>query len=538
MKKTVLPLPRIMVALVASLAAMGISAAEPERARLLVGIVVDGLESDYLELLRDRFGDGGFRRLEREGVTIANADYGMPMDAAAASAILATGASPSLSGIAASEHYDREALRPVSVYADAAVLGNFTSTPYSPAALRLSTLSDEARIADGGTNLVYAVGMDPAQVLALGGHAANASIWLDDKTGNWASSTYFSELPNTVSMRNRTRPLSLRMDTMSWTPSLAPAEFPALPDYLRSYPFRYVFPKANPKRLDMFKASPLANREVNELALELISSLKMGEHEGVTDVINIAYSLEPYTFGKNPDTRMELMDSYIKLDRNLEQLFNTIDGSVGLGNTVVYLAATPPTGRSKRDDERWNIPYGEFSTRRAVSLLNVYLIARYGNGDYISAYHNRQFFLNRELLSSLNLDVEAVSADAAAFLARMTGVDRAYTLTQIVAGQAGEHSEILRRNTFIPHAGDITVEVAPGFEIIDDYNAAASADSPRVVERAVAATAPVFVMAPGLVPAVIGSPVDARIVAPTVARILRIRSPNGAALAPLTLQRK
>ena len=42
-----------MVVLVASIAAMGLAAAEPERAKLLVGIVVDGLESDYLDLLRD-----------------------------------------------------------------------------------------------------------------------------------------------------------------------------------------------------------------------------------------------------------------------------------------------------------------------------------------------------------------------------------------------------------------------------------------------------------------------------------------------------
>lgn len=517
---------------------MGLGATEPERARLLVGIVVDGLESDYLDLLRERFGEGGFRRLEQQGVTIANADYGMPMDAAAATATLVTGATPSLSGISAAEHYDREQLRAVNVYADPSVLGNFTSTPYSPAALRLSTLSDEARIADGGTNVVYAVGVDPAQVIALGGHAANAAIWLDNKTSNWASSTFYGDIPVAVSTRNRTMPLDVRMDTMCWTPSLAPADFPALPDYLRSYPFRYVFPKANPRRADMFKASPLANREVNELALELINSLKIGNHEGATDVLNIAYSIEPYTFSKNPDTRMELMDSYIKLDRNLEQLFNAIDERVGLGNTVIYLAATPPTGRSKRDDERWNIPYGEFSARRAVSLLNVYLIARYGNGDYISAYHNRQFFLNRELLSRLNLDIETVSEDAAAFLSRMTGVDRAFTLSQIVAGHAGERAEVMRRNTYIPHAGDITVEVAPGFEIIDDYNATASADSPGVVERAVAATAPVFIMAPGIAPAVIGTPQDARVIAPTVARILRIRSPNGASLAPLVLDRK
>ena len=531
-------MPRFMVVLVASIAAMGIAAAEPERAKLLVGIVVDGLESDYLDLLRDRFGEGGFRRLEREGVTIANTDFGMPMDAAAATATLVTGAAPSLSGIAASTHYDREALHPTEIFTDPSVLGNFTSATLSPAALRLSTLSDEARIADGGVNLVYAIGVDPSQVIPLGGHAANASIWLDNTTANWASSTFYQELPVAITTRNRSMRLDTRMDTMSWTPTLSPADYPALPEHLRRYPFRYVFPKANPKRMEMFKTSPLANREVSELAIDLLESLKIGQHDGVTDVLNIAYSIEPYTFSKSPDTRLELMDSYIKLDRNLEQLFNAIDAGVGLNNTVVYLAATPPNGRSKRDDERWNIPYGEFSTRRAVSLLNVYLIAKFGNGDYISAYHNRQFFLNRQLLSNLNLDVETVSEEAAAFLSRMTGVDRAYTLGQIVAGHAGERAEVLRRNTYIPNAGDITIEVAPGFEIIDDYSAALPAQPSSMVERATAATAPVFILAPGLAPAVIGSPQDARVIAPTVARILRIRSPNGASLAPLILQRK
>ncbi|MDE6467271.1 MAG: hypothetical protein K2L28_00020, partial [Muribaculaceae bacterium] len=182
--------PGLVVALVASVAAMGLRAAEPAQARLLVNIVVDGLEGEYLDLLREHFGDGGFRRLERDGAVILNADYGTGLDAAASTALLMSGASPSLNGIGSAYSYDRESLRVKDIYADAEVLGNFTTQGYSPRALRVSNISDEARIASGGTSVVYSVAATPAVAISLAGHAANSALWLDTKTGNWASSTF------------------------------------------------------------------------------------------------------------------------------------------------------------------------------------------------------------------------------------------------------------------------------------------------------------------------------------------------------------
>ena len=57
-----------------------------------------------------------------------------------------------------------------------------------------------------------------------------------------------------------------------------------------------------------------------------------------------------------------------------------------------------------------------------------------------------------------------------------------------------------------------------------------------MVFRAVATTAPVFIYAPGIDPRTVDTPLDARVVAPTVARLLRIRSPNGAAMPPVALK--
>lgn len=531
-------MPGIVFALVTSLAAVNMSAADAGQARLLVSIVVDGLDNDYLDLLREHFGTGGFRRLERDGAVIVNADFGTSLDATAATAMIMSGAAPSLSGIAADTRYDRNSLRETSVYADPDVLGNFTSDTFSPAALRVTTVSDEARIASGGTNVVYAIAPRPGQAIGLAGHTANSALWLDHKTGNWASSTFYQEMPVGIASRNRTSPLSMRLDTMSWTPSLSPADYPALPDHLTRYPFRYVFPRGNASRLDMFAASPMVNREVTTVALDLLQSMRIGNHEGVTDVLNLAYTLQPYNYGKNPDNRPELMDAYVKLDGNLEQLFSAIDSRVGADKAVIYLAATPPQGRSRRDDERWAVPYGEFSTRKAASLLNIYLMAMYGNGDYVSAIHRGHIFLNHQLMQEKGLDPHTVRNEAAVFLAKMTGIDRVHTIDDIVAGHAGEHAEALRRNTTAATAGDLMVEVAPGYEIVDDYNLTVTDTAPHMVERAAATTAPAFILAPGIAPQTIGTPVDVRALAPTVARILRIRSPNGAAVAPLHLERK
>ena len=104
------------MALVASVVTIQICTAEVTQPRLLVGIVVDGLDADYLDLLRERFGEGGFRRLEREAAFIPSADFGPGLDATAATATIMTGAAPSVSGIGSNTRYDRVQLLETGVF--------------------------------------------------------------------------------------------------------------------------------------------------------------------------------------------------------------------------------------------------------------------------------------------------------------------------------------------------------------------------------------------------------------------------------------
>lgn len=519
----------VLVATVFTMAAITVHARQP---RLVVGIMVDGLQQEQIDRLRAHLTDGGFNRFLRDGVVIENLDYGTSLDAAAATAVVMTGASPSVNGIAGAWHYDPRAKRYESSVLDRGALGNYTDETYSPRALRVTTLSDEARIAGSGIANAYALAADPAQAIIMGGHAGNSAAWLNEKTGNWASSAFYGDMPTVLETRNRMTPLSTRLENQLWEPSETTANVAELPAVLTKHPFKYAFTSSVPDRYARFIGSPLANTEITQIANEYLTTLGLGQKEGTTDMLNIAYTLQPYEFSRTPESRYELTDSYIRLDADLASLLTTIDQRVGRANTVVFLAATPPSARRRRDDKKWNIPVGEFSTRKAAALLNLYLIATHGNGDWVKAIADNQFYLNDELAKSRDVDMHTLRQEVAQYLKRMAGVDRASSIDDVLDASTGyDDAGARRRNTVVSVAGDVLIDLLPGWELIDDYNNR-TAHSGQVNVNALT-TAPAYILAPDTEHRIIKSVIDARVLAPTVAGQMHIRSPNGAALPPL-----
>lgn len=504
----------------------------PQRPQLVVGIVVEGLSNDCLELLRNHFCQNGFRRLADKGVTIQDVDFGTPLDGAASTAMLFSGASPSVNGIGASTVYNRDERRPRPILFDEATIGNFTSETLSPAALGASTLSDELRISSGGLGYVYAIAADPSEAIIMAGHAGNSAFWINDLTGKWATTTFYRDLPQKPQEVNHRAPLEYRLDTLQWVPLMAIDRYPDLPSYKKAYPFRHTFPRNDKNRFKAYKASAAANSDIASMAVDYLRTMPLGQRD-VTDMLSLSFSLVPYPYSRDADNRPELMDSYLRLDRDLGRIFEAIDAAgPGMDKTLVFVTGTPLTRRQRRDDERWAIPYGEFSSRKAVSLLNMYLMAIHGNGEWVSGYHDSQLFLNHKLIKDRGERMEDMRLEAARFLERMSGVSHAWTIDEVLARQASENPEAFRRNTVPATAGDIFIAIAPGWQEIDDDS---DTEAPVTVSRAVASTAPAFILAPQVAPQKIETPVDARVIAPTVCRLLRIRSPNGASLSPLRL---
>ena len=80
---------RLVTALIASMVTLSVAAQAPSpRPKLVVGIVIDGLREDYLDLLKGYFGENGFKLLMRDGVMLDNVNYGTALDATAATAMI------------------------------------------------------------------------------------------------------------------------------------------------------------------------------------------------------------------------------------------------------------------------------------------------------------------------------------------------------------------------------------------------------------------------------------------------------------------
>lgn len=500
-----------------------------KRPSLVVGIMIDGLNQDYLNHLRHLFGNNGFNRLLREAVILQNVDFGTPLDNIAATAVIHTGTSPSTNGIPCEVVYDYEngMVRPI-LY-DSTKIGNYTNETFSPSALRVSTLSDEIKIDGDGTNYVHSISPNAFQAIVMSGHASNSAFWINNETGKWATTTYYKDVPTSIVSRNYSKPLSSRIDTMAWTPSLSLNQYPDIPEHRHIHPFRYIFSKKDKSRYLMFKSSACVNNEITSVASDYISEFSLGHHPGTVDMLNISYTLIPYPYSYSPNNKLETMDAYIKLDRNIEQLFSAIERTAGMDNTLVFISGTPPRPRTRRDDERWNIPQGQFSARRATSLLNMYLMAKHGSGEWVKKIHNNNLYLNHDIIKAKRIDIKNLRQDIAQFITRMSGIDNAYTIDDITTRQAGENPDALRRNTTLKYAGDIIFTLAPGWEIIDSetYNIYTN------VTRAAQSTSMVLILAPDTKAQTISTPIDARVIAPTISRLLRIRSPNASSMSPL-----
>lgn len=469
-----------------------------------------------------------------DGAYLRNVDFKVKdLDEANATAMLLTGAYPSQTGVAASMVYNPSIGKMQPVLTDSKAMGNFTNDSFSAENLRLSTVSDELAVSAGGLAAIYSFAADPQQAIILSGHAGTSACWINNTTGNWATTTYYKSLPTPVSTRNYSRPLAQRLDTMQWKPSIDLKDFPGIPSQKKLYPFRYMFPRSDRDVYKQFAASPLGNREVTDVAIECIKTLKIGSNPYATDMINVAYTVAPYKYTSDPDKRVETTDAYLRLDKEISRLLDAVGKYVGMENAVIWLSSTGYCDEAIVEDKKYRIPGGDFSMKRAKSLLNSYLSALHGNADYISTFRSNHISLDHKVIEDKKLDVNDVVADARSFLTKMSGVSDAFTMQDILSPSTPEE-ESLRLGFDPKSGGDIVLEYSPGWTVVNDLEYPEVRKSVR--ENPV--LTPAFILASNIPAQIISESVNATSLAPTISSILRIRSPNGSQDKPLPLTRK
>lgn len=515
----------LMVGLFTGVATLSASARDKE---IVVGIIIDQLRTDYLEQLRPYLGNSGFNRLISEGVYLQDVDFrGTVKDAASGSAVIYTGAWPVVNGVAGENIPDLSQRR--NVPALAADLSK-SRLDYSPENIRLSTLSDEFIINFGNLAKVYSISSDPQVAVVTAGHAGSSAIWLDENSGRWTAPAYYGTLPPVIGNRNHTSPLSSRVAGLAWKP-LHPASHYGAEKVWNSGDFYYGF-NASRDSYSRLKKSATFNGELTELAVELLKTMH-SPAGAAPGMLNISYSLAPYEYDMDGDNRPELFDSYIRLDAEIGRLIDAVYRDYGKENTVIFLTSTGYAGEPLIPEGDSRIPYGEISLKKVESLLNSYLSAAHGNGDYVSLILDGKIYLDRKTIENKNLDIQSLREEAANFLIRMEGIGEVYPVDEVLRG-ANRSLDNIRLSIDPKQTPDLLIRFTPGWTVTDDNV------YPPVSEKARYATppTPAFIMAPELLPETIEETVEATAIAPTIAGLMRIRAPNGAATKPLTLKKR
>lgn len=524
---------KLLTSLITVLTLTGLQAQNiPSAPRLVIGLTVDQLRTDYIEAFSALYGEKGFKRLWKEGKVYRNADFNFARaDRASSVAVIYSGAMPRTNGIIAENWLDNATLRTVNCVDDSHYMGNYTNENTSPARLLVSTLSDELEIATQGKAWVYSIAPYREAAILSAGHSADGAFWLNDETGKWCSSTYYPEFPLWVSQYNDREGLDFRIENMVWKPYDLISKYTYLPAEWNKEAFSYEFDGFKKNKYRKLKTSPFINDEINNLVRICMENTPVGMDD-TPDLLALTYYAGNYDHRSVLECPLEMQDTYVRLDKSIGELLELVDKKVGLQNVVFFITSTGYVDTDAPDLQKYRIPGGEFHLNRCAALLNMYLMALYGEGQYVEAYHDLQLYLNHKLIEQKQLDLTQILEKSADFLAQFSGVDRVYSSHRLLLGAWSPDIQRIRNAYYRGRSGDLLIDVLPGWTVVHE-----NPFRNQLIRKSNIPFSLVF-LGFGIKPEIIHTPVYMDCVAPTVANFLRIRAPNACSAAPLTGLRK
>ena len=528
--------------LAATVLAGHVHAAAPAAApqpKLVVVLVVDGLPSEQVQRYREQFGQGGFRRLLDQGASFSDAHqaHGVTVTAVGHAAIL-TGAYPYQHGIIGNNWIDPATHASVYCTEDTAYtyIGEETkpSDGTSPAKLRVGTLGDELRYATGNLAKVVTVSGKDRGAILLAGKSGTAYMYMD-KSGNFASSTYYMPShPEWVQRYQAAKPQDRYYGT-TWTPLLADAAYardagdefyPIKPGVRNRFPFSFTSDGGKPDAgyYSRLKTSPFLDELTLNFARAAVEGENLGKNSaGVPDLLGVSLSAHDYinhAFG--PESKMS-HDHLQRLDRMLANFFSYLDQRIGMDNVLVVLTAdhgfanAPEFARAQHRDAQ------RLDGAKLVAALDKYLSDKFAAIKMVTAASLPNIHLDYGLIERRGLRRDDVEQAAARFLLEQPGVAQVYTRTQFETGAVPDTrmGTLMRRAWNRQLSGDLMVVTKPYW-----YFGTGSSGSSHGTPYAYDTNVPLLIMGkPWIKPGAYGQYAEVVDIAPTLAHLLHLRPP-------------
>ncbi len=421
-----------------------------KKPKLVVGIVVDQMRNDFIYRYWNRFSEGGFKRLINNGFYFKNAHYNyIPTYTGPGHCSIYTGATPRTHGIIANDWYLKTTSQVMYCVQDTSVKtvgSNNKNGKMSPRNQLSSTIGDELKMSTNQQAKVFAVSLKDRSAILPAGHAANAAFWLDDETGNFISSTwYVNDLPEWMKQFNEKKHINSYLEK-GWN-TLYPIEsysnsitddnrYEANPNKKEKPIFPYDYKSFLEKNnFGIVKATPFGNSIVKDIALECLKNEQLGK-DAITDLFSISFSstdIVAHYFGPRA---IEVEDVYLRLDKDIEEILNTLDKEVGANNYLVFLTADHGAADVPNHLLDNKIAAGYIREKKIIKEVKSFLHINFGDSLLLSNISNEQIFLNKKKINELKLDKNTLENKLASFLLSITGIAEAYT------------SEVLKNESF------------------------------------------------------------------------------------------
>ena len=480
--------------------------------KLYLNIVVDQLRTDFLYEFSNLYGEDGFKRLMSGGRIYENAYYAFEnIDRATAVATLATGTNPYVNGIVGERWLDRKTLRVVNCAEDKRCKGLCSTEALSPASLKAITITDEMKRSTRGKSIICSIAPDGDAAVLAGGHAADVVLWKNNMAGYWSSSTYYGAYPLWANDMNK----KLQGKASKWTPLFSTSKYN---NFGEKAPAAFSYSFDGRRNIITYKTSACMNDEVNEMAMAMLDNSELGK-DNIADCLALTYYAGNYDGAPMAHRPVEVQDIYARLDRNIAALLNELDKRIGLENVVISLASTGYVMENGAEGEEYRLPSGTIYSDRLRALLNVYLAAKFGKGDYIEGVYGTQIFLDRKLIESMNLDRMEVVSQAVEFLKSLDGVEDIFTIYRL-GGMLSPELQYAKNGYNPVGSGDIWLRLMPGWRIVEEELLVS-----RELYRA-PVMFPIIIYGGSVEPQVVDRPTPANVLATEMARILRVRRPN------------
>ncbi|MGZ4777935.1 MAG: alkaline phosphatase family protein [Thermoanaerobaculia bacterium] len=484
---------RLCIAFLSVLVAASLVAAPQPQPDLIVLISIDQFPDRYLRRFQPYFSEGGFNRLMRRGADFTHALYPYATTfTGPGHAALGTGQVPSRSGIVSNTWFDRLDGAPEYCVSDTRAGG------FSPLNLASDSLGDRLQEKYPGAK-VFGVSLKDRAAILMAGRKATAAYWWDWNAGGFTSSAYYRSSKTLTSDFDKVIPDIVRAHP-TWEPSgFIPAPDLARlthdPESLRKYKqlkesLGLSFPHPI-KSAEALTYTPFGNDLVIGFAEMLIDEEKIGTSDGQPDILFVSLSSTDYlghVFG--PDS-LEMADSIVRIDRQLEKFLADLDTRFGDRYTVALSAdhgiqSIPEVARDMgRDAGRIAMrnpganvrTFGELAPQRLE--LEKLAAAKLGlkvtndtplEKTLILFFEEPGLYLNWVRIREAGLDGERVKRAIRDAAKQIKGVSNAFTNSELMTlnRDASDLERAVRNSFRADRSGDVLITLRAGY--IWDYS--------------------------------------------------------------------